>query len=535
MLERVGPPRIRTILLIVNLAILALPVVGIAGLRLYENELIRGTESQLLLQGSLVREMFLVAYREATGVDRSAEPPEPPPDPARDALLPSLDITKTAPLPPPPDPSTTAQAADPTAILAGNRIQEALRSAVRSTLIGIRVTDAAGIIVASSGGEVGLSLAGRDEVAAALRGDNVSLLRTRGSEISAPPLASVSRGQRYRVFVALPIKDGARIVGAVVLARTPLDIDKAVWLNRRPILVGAAAVLVVVLLVTGLTSLTISRPLRALVEQARRVARGERGALAAAAGPRTLEVAQLWEAVEAMARTLEDRADYIRTFASHVSHEFKTPLTTLRGSLELLRDHLDTMSVEEKSRFLGNAEEATSRLDRLVRRLLELARADVARPGDEVAQLRPIVDALIERYARAGLRVTATIDPNAPPVAMSSEILEEVFTNLIDNARQHGGEGVAVRIDARGVAQPAGSFVEISVSDDGPGVSPANVPRIFVPFFTTARERGGSGLGLSIVRALVDAHGGTIAYMPDEGGAVFRLSIPARPRAGSLS
>ena len=525
MLDRVLRPRIRTVLLIVNLAILALPLAGIAGLRLYENELVRGTEAQLLLQGGLVREMFLLGYRDAAG--RGAEAPAiSPADPAREALVPSLDITTDRRRPAAPAAATPSKPADPIAGLAGSRIAVPLAAAVRSTLIGIRVTDASGIVVATSGSEMGMSLFAREEVARALRGETVRLLRERERDDIEPPLASISRGQRYRVFVALPVRDGDRIVGAVVLSRTPLDISKAVWLNRRPILLGAGVVLAVVILVSALTSLTISRPLRVLVGQARRVARGERGALAPAKGPGTREVAQLWEAVEAMARTLEDRAEYIRTFASHVSHEFKTPLTTLRGSLELLRDHIDTMSDEERTRFLANAEEAASRLDRLVRRLLELARADVARPGTESADLRAVLDALRERYARAGLRLTASVKEGTRLVAMPAEILDEILTNLVDNARQHGGNGVSVRVEARS-APPAGRpSAEILVEDDGPGVSEANAPRIFTPFFTTARDRGGSGLGLSIVRSLLEAHGGSIVFVPGPSGAAFRLIVP---------
>ena len=525
MLDRVLRPRIRTVLLIVNLAILALPLAGIAGLRLYENELVRGTEAQLLLQGGLVREMFLLGYRDAAG--RGVEiPTAAPADPAREALVPSLDITRDRRRPPAPAGATPPRPADPVAALAGSRIAAPLAGAVRSTLIGIRVTDASGIVVATSGSEMGLSLAAREEVAGALRGETVRLLRERQPDYIEPPLTSISRGQRYRVFVALPVRDGDRIVGAVVLSRTPLDITKAVWLNRGPILLGASIVLVVVVLVSALTSLTISRPLRVLVEQARRVARGERGALAPAIGPGTREVAQLWEAVEAMARTLEDRAEYIRTFASHVSHEFKTPLTTLRGSLELLRDHVDTMSEEERTRFLANAEEAASRLDRLVRRLLELARADVARPGSESADLGAVVEALRERYARAGLRLTASVDDGARLLAIPAEILDEILTNLVDNARQHGGEGVSVRIEARPGPAAGRPSVAILVEDDGPGVSEANAPRIFTPFFTTARERGGSGLGLSIVRSLIEAHGGSIVFVPGPTGAAFRLVVP---------
>lgn len=528
MRERIARPRIRTVLLIVNLAILALPLAGIAALRLYENEIVRGTEAQLLAQAALVREVYLAEYEEAAGIAHAERPAG---GPEHDALLPTLDLAREVPLPRPPAAVPPAAPPDPLALRAGARIGEPLRLAVRSTLSGIRIVDAGGTVVASSGSELGLSIAAREEVARALRGETVSLLRERVSDEPVPPLASISRGQRYRVFVALPARIDERVVGAVVLSRTPLDISKALWLSRRPILIGACLVLAVVVLVSVLTSLTISRPLRALVERAGRIARGEPDARVASGRPGTLEVARLSEALESMARILEARAAYIRTFASHVSHEFKTPLTTLRGSLELLRDYDATMRPEERRRFIANAEEAASRLDRLVRRLLELARADVARPGVETADPSAVVRSLGDRFAAAGARVTAVVDPGVRPVAMAAEILDEILSNLVDNALQHGGSEVSVRIDV--VPDPGSEDARVAfvVEDDGRGISPANAAKIFTPFFTTARERGGSGLGLSIVRSLLEAHGGAIEHRPRSSGAAFRFTIPAAGRA----
>ena len=293
MSDGVYRPRIRFVLLIVNLAILALPLAGIGALRVYENELIRSTEAQLLAQGTLLREMFLSGYVEAAGIERTIE--------ARDVLVPTLDITREAPRPSAPEAAAPRTIVDGPAANAGARMRSALEAAVAETLVGIRVTDASGTVVASSGGELGLSLAAREEVAGALRGETVTLLRKRDSDEPVPPLASISRGQRYRVFAALPVRTGGRTIGAVVLSRTPLDISKALWLNRRPLFIGALAVVAVVVLVTVLTSLTISRPIRALADASGRVARGEHGALTAPRRLRTREVAQLWDAVFGMA------------------------------------------------------------------------------------------------------------------------------------------------------------------------------------------------------------------------------------------
>ncbi len=526
-------PRLRTVLLLVNLLILLLPVGGIAVLRLYENELIRSTEAQLLAQGTLLREVFRIAYLRALA--RGAPPEgapaissssdtagfEPP-----EALLPRLDVSHDRILPPAPPAAPPTTPPDPAAVEAAASIAPALEVASLETLAGVRIVDRSGVVVASSGSEAGLSLAGREEVSRALRGERVSLLRRRVSEHLAP-LASVSRGQRYRVFVALPVREGGGVFGAVVLSRTPLDIAKALYLNRRPMLLGAAGIALVVILVSTLTAVTIVRPARVLTELADRVARGERGAVLESAEPGTYEMARLSDAIATMARTLEDRADYIRTFASHVSHEFKTPLTTIRGTVELLRDHFATMTPEERERFVGILEESSDRLDRLVRRLLELARADVLAPGEGRTDLPRALARAAQAQREAGLDVTVEVGEGVETIRMSEETFDEIVSNLLENVRLHGGRGVKVRLGASLERAADGRQVVLAVADDGPGVSEANAVRLFTPFFTTARDRGGSGLGLSIVRSLLAAHGGTIRLARGSPGATFVLRIPA--------
>ncbi len=539
-------PRLRTVLLLVNVLILLLPVGGIAILRLYENELIRRTESELIVQGAVVREFYTEAYvEESRRVENAGEAqgtPVPPVTPtATDIedidltpLRPMLDISEDEVRPPAPAATASADGPLPVAAAAGQRVAEQIDAAARTTLAGIRIVDARGVVVATTGAELGLSLADRESVARALAGENVSLLRRRISDEPRPALQSVSRGQRYRVFVALPVVVDDHIVGAVVLSRTPMDITKALYLNRRPLLIGASGLLVVVILVSVLTSLTISRPVRALTRQAELVSRGEQGDVVPLESPGTHEVAQLSDALTRMARTLEDRADYIREFASHVSHEFKTPLTTMRGAIELLRD-TKTMTPAEQQRFVQILSEASERLEHLVRRLLDLARADVLRPGDERTRVADAVERAARRHREAGTHVEVEHDAAIGSVRMAEELLDEIVSNILDNARQHGGDGVHVVVGTRLDMLALPPEVEIRIEDDGPGISKANAARVFTPFFTTARERGGSGLGLSIARAQVEAHGGSIELAPSSRGAVFVIRLPADvdPPAGA--
>lgn len=537
-------PRLRTILLVINLGILLLPLGCISALRLYESELVRRTESELISQGTLIG----AAYREellrllpAAAVSTPGNAPAAYglPVTSRQLLLdygrppqlyhpitPKLDIAGEVIRPPTPVAVEPARPADRFAIEAGKRVAAMLRSSKDVTLVGTRMLDYNGTVVSTSAEELGLSLASREEVRRALTGEYASLLRQRFSDESRPGSASLSRGALLRVFVCMPVIHQGRVLGAVMLSRTPLDIRKALYLVRDQIAIAAAGLLGVVLIVTILTSLTLNRPLKALVQQAEGIAHGEKVAPLAPDRSGIFEIAQLSRAVSVMARTLEERAEYIRTFAANVSHEFKTPLTSLRGTVELLEDHFQTMTGDERNRFLRIISSDTERLERLVRSLLELARAETFRPGAGRSDALDVLDTLVRRYEGQGLRIDLDCGEAPVSVKMEREVLESLLSNLIENARQHGGAGVRVGIDGRVLDTEEGRMFELHVRDDGPGISPGNRDKIFRPFFTTTRESGGSGLGLSIVQALLHAHGGSIVLEPGDRGAWFRVRMP---------
>ncbi len=530
-----SPPRLRVVLLVVNLAILLLPLGGVALLRLHETTLLRQTESELIAQAAFVRAAYRLKLGEVLrerGVDPATygaaiDPAFLPGDVEIQPILPQLDRAADPILPSAPDPPAAAEAADGAAQVAGAAVTEVLLDATRTTLAGMRIVDPKGTIVGTSRGELGLSLADREEVRRALRGEPVRVMRARISDEPSPPLESISRGTRVRVFVALPVIEGDRVWGAVLMSRTPVDAGKALYEIRGYLITAAVAVLLVVLLVSLFTSFTIVRPVQALIAQSARVTRGERGAARELESPVTHEVAQLSRAIAEMAAALEQRAAYIDTFASNVSHEFKTPLTSIRGTVELLRDHLDEMTEGERSRFLENLEADAERLGRLVGRLLELARADVVRPRGEASEAAEVIEAQVSRARAGGLEVAVEVEEGLGQARVGREVLESILHNLLDNARQHGGQGVQVALSARRVGGVGEALIEIEVRDNGPGISPANLARVFDRFFTTARSSGGSGLGLSIVKALIEAHRGEIALESDGGGTTIRVRLPA--------
>ncbi len=536
-------PRLRTVLLVVNLVILALPLAGIAVLRIYESALVRQTESELIAQGAFVAAAYKAAWARAL-----AAGPQPPanmelngygvpmaPQWAQQQQRPAqwrprpakLDLAIDEIRPRPPEPAAASFTPDPLAARAGHEVMAMMREAQVITLAAIRVVDYNGTIVASTNQEVNRTLADQEEVARALAGENVSLLRDRVSDEATPPLRSISRGTHVRIFVAMPIVHHTRVLGAVVLSRTPANIGQALYHKRYLLLYGALVLLGAVLLVTLYTSLTLSRPVKALIRQTERAVRGEKGAVAALERPGTREIAQLSQAVAHMARTLEQRAEYIRDFAAHVSHEFKTPLTAIRGAIELLNEHSADMSEAERDRFMQNLAGDAERLQRLVQRLLDLARADVIQVGRDTADVARVLERVAARHRGHGITIKVEHNAGSATVAMAEETLESVIANLLDNSRQHAGEHACVTIRANNTG-PDDSELIIVIADNGPGISQANAGKIFQPFFTTARKQGGTGLGLAVVQSLLNAHRGSIRLLASASGAAFELRLPLK-------
>lgn len=524
-------PSIGAVLLALNLAALVLPVGGLWILRVYESALIRQTESELIAQAGMIAAVYGQSWRTAGG---KAEHLGPPLDerwtrrPGYDSpWLPrfaSLDLAEDKVLPAPPDAVAAPRPATAAARAAGALVEPVLRDAQRVTLAAMRVVDHRGVVVATTGEDGGQSLGEMEEISRALAGEPVSTLRHRVSR-HAPPTAPglLERSRAMRVFVAQPVLEGDRVAGVVLLSRTPRTLADALYGKRWHLAFLAVLTLVTAAALTRLGTVAITRPLKTVMERARRAAGGERGAMAPLDGTVVREVAELGQSLSRMADTLERRADYIRDFAAHVSHEFKTPLTTIHGTVELLRDHFDVMAPEERARFLANLDAEAGRLSRLVGRLLELARADVMASGEPGrCDAVPVVAA---QAARVGAQTRL---PDMAPVAMTAEALDCVLANLLDNARRHAGPGGRITVTLDTTPDRA----VLRVADDGPGVSAANAERIFTPFFTTARSSGGTGLGLAIVRSVLAGHGGSVTLTAG-AGATFEVVVPRPPETGT--
>jgi len=516
-------PRLRTILLIVNLAVLLLPIGGIYFFRFYENELVRQTESELISQAVFIKSLYKKQIQPLLGINSIYGIPHLQKTPKNEDLytpIPALlNLASDEILPMRPSPINTELTANASALQAGLYVSDILKETTKTTLSGIRVTDHKGIIVASSRGELGMSYADIEEFKEALNGNYNSKIRRRVSDSPHPLLNSISRGTGIRIHVTLPIILNDRVIGTVMLSRSPKNILKALYDRRYEAYILAIMLISVVILLTLFTSYTINRPIHALIKKAKRITSGEKNVDLSINRRITREVQMLSDSINIMAQTIENRAEYIKQFANAVSHEFKTPLSSMGGTIELLKEHIETMSNQERDRFFSMIEKDTTRLNNLVQRLLELAKADVIEANGQTKDIIELLSVITSRYSDKGLDIKISNTNNKIPVQIAEDVLETIFINLFDNSLQHDASNIELDIIEED------DKIKITLQDNGKGIAKSNLNKIFTPFFTTKRENGGTGLGLDIVKSLLQRHGSDIRTEECNDGAYFCITI----------
>lgn len=301
-----------------------------------------------------------------------------------------------------------------------------------------------------------------------------------------------------------------------------------------PIAIAAGLVLTQ-LLAHGMTS-----PLREMTAAARAMAQGDYTRRVRATSQD--EVGQLAAAFNSMAEELAAVDEHRRELIANVSHELRTPLAALRAQLENMADGVVTADAHS----LESALNQTERLSRLVASLLDLSRLEAGAVGLHRSDVgvQAFLDDLVataEMAARAvGRHVSWEIStvPADLRVSADPDRLQQVISNLLDNAARHSPSGGTVRVRARYDAMS--DEVVLDVADEGRGIDPADRERVFERFHLgsaptgqgtrDAASTGGTGLGLAIARWAVTLHGGTIAAVDSGLGATLRVRLPAHPR-----
>lgn len=509
-------PGIVVLLLGANAFMLALPLLGLVVWRAYDLYLLRQTERQLITQSVVIAEAFREAWWAEQG--RSGDNPRPP-ERAGDryvAIEPMIDLDSE--ISPYEDPAKLPEATlvDSPERRAGSRIEGLLKRAQIFNLSGVRVLDAQGCVVVSTGGQQSRCLGSLAEVQLALSGRYAATARHRRPPDPLPPLGDIRSRGSLQVFTALPIFSDGRVIGVVATTRTGLDALSSLWQIRRGLFVAALVGLAVTIAISALCARAIAGPMQSITRKANAIARGETAEFVAR-GFTPKEIRALSQALDVMTKKLRAQADYVAEFATTVSHELKTPIAAIRGATELLQDW-EGMEPEQRARFLDNMLQDSERMERLVTRLLALAKIEsaAALPTTRVS-VEPFCRQLLARYG-----AEVRLELRAPPgeLEIAEEHLASAITNLVDNAVRHG-RGRPVRVE---LGSDGGRLVVV-VEDEGTGISPANQKKVWDRFFTTERDRGGTGLGLSIVQAIVQARRGQVDFVSSPEGTRFRLVL----------
>jgi two-component system sensor histidine kinase BaeS len=315
-------------------------------------------------------------------------------------------------------------------------------------------------------------------------------------------------------------------VGTVLvgLAAAALGVTGVAWSLRLAAL-GALALGMLALAGAALWVRRLTAPVTGLVVAAGRIEAGDFGARVPVRGPR--EVRSVARAFNAMSARLETTEARRRSFLADVTHELRTPLSIIRGQAEGIADGLYPGDTAHLAPIL----DATRSLELLVEDLRTLALTESGSLGlaRETVDLAPLVNETLSSFQAAaeaqGVRLSEQVEDQVPAVDVDPTRIRMVLSNLLSNAIRHTRRGGSVSVGAT----PAGDLVRVTVVDDGAGIPPELLPKVFDRFVRGSGSHG-SGLGLAIARDLVAAHGGHIEVDSDVGAGTrvsFTLPIAA--------
>jgi signal transduction histidine kinase len=385
--------------------------------------------------------------------------------------------------------------------------------------------------------EVRVLMAGSDGAVIADSTPAASPLKLNFRLSTVDPAAPGARNGRARdgklqrwVYVARSVGPGRVLVFALPEPRFAVLAFFAENLFLPLVEAGAIGALVSLALALVIAR-SIALPLQKMAAVAQGIARGDHSQTAPIGGPD--EVRALGQSLNRMSSQVQATQQAQRDFLANVSHELKTPLTSIQGFAQAMFDGT-AESPEAVKRSANIIYSEADRLRRLVEGLLDLARLDVGLRALTRAplDLRQVLAAVVEKFSlrakEKGVTLRGEWPPSLPTMVGDADRLAQVFTNLLDNALKHTPAGGSVALAAAVV--PDG--VEVTVTDTGPGIPPDDLKRIFERFYQVDKSRvrptgGGVGLGLTITKEIVEAHGGSVRVESVVGlGTKFTVRLP---------
>lgn len=346
---------------------------------------------------------------------------------------------------------------------------------------------------------------------------------------SHPPSAPVQAG----AAATAPVKVGARRIGTVVVSRddgklfSSEEIQLRQELVRMHVVAGVVSAIIAVLVALSL-AVTLSRPLRRIRAGAEAMSAGDLDARVPKSGDE--EMAAVADALNRLAETLQHEEGLRKENVADLAHELRTPVMGILARVEAAQDGV----LEDEAANLSAMHDEALRLTRLLDDISALAEAErpglllEAEPVDLAAVAGAQTAAFADAFADKGVALSSDLEPAI--VDGDPKRLEQVVVNLLSNALRYTDAGGTARV----VVRPGGGEALLEVVDTGIGIAPEDLPHVFTRFWrgekSRSRDTGGAGIGLSIVKELVQAHGGTITVESAPGnGSSFRVVLPLSP------
>lgn len=352
-----------------------------------------------------------------------------------------------------------------------------------------------------------------------------------GGEVFASQTLSLYEDERYVCAVALTDARETAAIGAVVVSSPTAEIASSVRGMLATLWGTAAAIFAVAFVVTFFVSRREARPLRELAQTVRRFGRGDWAARAAVGGGNTAEMNDLASAFNTMAETLAEAEQRRAEFIANVSHELKTPMTSIAGYMDGMLD--GTIPQAQHAQYMRLVADEVRRLSRLVRNMLDLSRIQAAGVDEEAKTVFDLGDlvgqtlfSFEQKIEARHLNVEAELPDGPLRVRAMRDAIAQVTYNLLDNAVKFCDEGGTLGVSVRSNGEKA--FV--TVRNTGATIPPEELPLIFDRFHKTdksrSRDRDGVGLGLWIVKTLVGAHGEDVWVESRDGVTSFTFTLP---------
>lgn len=367
-----------------------------------------------------------------------------------------------------------------------------------------------------------------------LRGQRLPLPADLSVDVAAGRPRSVAvqtpHNVRLRVY-SMPILMSGRPMGAIQVAESLADLDGALAVVRRALLLGSLSTLLLAALGGAILSRAALDPIKAITETAQQITKTQDLGRRIPLSDPNDELGRLVTTINDMLARLEEMFQAQQRLVADVSHDLRTPLTTIQGNLDLLRRGA-AHDPEMLAECLKAISDETARMRRMITDLLLLAQADAGLK----LQLQPVeVDTLLlDIYRQAQMMASGvSVRLGAEDQAMvmgDSDRLRQLLLNLVDNGLKYTAAGGEVRL----TLQREAGWVKVGVMDTGIGIGPEDLPHVFERFYRADRSRtssGGSGLGLAIARWIAEAHGGRLEVESQVGkGTSFTLWLPEMSR-----